>query len=132
MSRFMTFYNLGVELPVSATLAAVTWEQAPAVVIAFAIYCLLEIAKYRLGFQFALTAESWTIRRSVPFTNESFYTVWAPLAAVVQLAIDEPIRLWMPIVHVVLFYPIFAAQWREIKAVLRAADWTNRVMQRLR
>ena len=72
MSRFMAIYNLGVELPISALLAVATWAHAPAVAVAFAIYCAVEIAKYRLGFQFALTAESWTVRRSVPFTNEFF------------------------------------------------------------
>ncbi len=66
------------------------------------------------------------------FYQRVFYTVWLPLAAVVQLAIDEPVRLWMPVVHFVLSYPIIAAQWRELKAVFRAADLPNRVMQRLR
>ena len=132
LTRFLTCFNLCVVLPISAALALATVRWAPAVAIAFAAYCLLETAKYLLGFEFALTAEAWTLRRSVPFTNESFYTVWAPLAAVIQSTIGEPTRLWMPVVHVLLFYPTLAAQWSEMKAIARVAGWPQRSRQRVR
>jgi 4-hydroxybenzoate polyprenyltransferase len=127
MSRFLTLFNLCVELPLSAWVVAVTGGWAPFVAASFAVYCALETAKYGLGFQFALTSEAWTVRRSVPFTNESFYVVWLPLAAVVQLAVVEPAWRWAPIAHVVLFYRNFSAQIQEIRAVFRIADLPNRV-----
>ncbi|HWE72429.1 MAG TPA: UbiA family prenyltransferase [Stellaceae bacterium] len=132
MSRFMTFFNLFVELPVSAALVFATWGWAPSVAIAFVIYGALETAKYSLGFQFALTSETWTIRRSVPFTNETFYTVWLPLAAVVQLAARGTVGLLIAVAHVLLFFPNIAAQFNEIKAIVRVADLPNRLVQWLR
>jgi len=93
----------------------------------FIIYCALEAAKYALGFQFALTSEAWTVRRSVPFTNESFYTLWLPFAAVVQLALSAPAWRWAPIAHLILFYPIFSAQIQEVGAIIRIADLPTRV-----
>jgi 4-hydroxybenzoate polyprenyltransferase len=41
MSRFLTLFNLCVELPVSACVVLVTWEWAPFVALSFAIYCAL-------------------------------------------------------------------------------------------
>jgi hypothetical protein len=132
LSRFLTFFNLYVELPVSACVVLVTWGWASSVAMAFAIYCVMEAIKYRLGFQFALTSEAWTVRRSVPFANESFYVVWLPFAAVLQLAASEPAWLWMPIAHVLMFHRNFVAQFAEIKAILRIADLPNRVARRFR
>jgi hypothetical protein len=130
MSHFLTLFNLCAELPVSAALALATWRWAPLVPAALAIYCLLETIKYRLGFEFALTSEAWTRRRSVPFINESFYVLWLPLAAAIQLAASGLVWIWLPIVHVLLFWFNVAAQFAELKAVIQVADLPNRLVRR--
>jgi 4-hydroxybenzoate polyprenyltransferase len=130
-SRFLTLFNLFVELPVSAALVWSMWGWAPLVALAFTLYCSLEMIKSWLGFQFALTSEAWTIRRSVPFTNESFYTLWLPLAAALQLAVSDRVWMWVPLVQVLLFYPKTAAQFAEIRAIIRVADLPNRLARRL-
>jgi hypothetical protein len=121
LSRFLTVFNLGVELPVSAALAYITRDWAPCVAVALVAYCALETAKYRFGFQFALTSEAWTIRRSVPFINESFYVLWVPLAAALQLAASGIRWIWLPVLLVLGFYPNVSTQLTEIGAVLRVA-----------
>lgn len=121
LSRFLTIFNLGVELPVSAALAYITCDWAPCVAVALVAYCALETAKYRLGFQFALTSEAWTIRPSVPFINETFYVFWVPLAAALQLAASGLRWIWLPVLLVLGFYPNVSAQWTEIRSVLRVA-----------
>jgi hypothetical protein len=121
LSRFLTGFNLGVELPVSAALAYVTRDWAPCVTVALLAYCALETAKYRFGFQFALTSEAWTIRRSVPFINEAFYVFWVPLAAALQLAATGLRWVWVPIILVLGFYPNASTQLTDIRAVLRVA-----------
>ncbi len=130
MSRFLTFFNLYFELPISAVLVFSTWGWAPFVAAAFVIYCVVEMIKYRLGFEFALTSEAWMIRRSVPFANESFYVLWLPLGAAVQLAASEPVWMWLPVVHALLFYPNVSAQIAELKAIIRVADLPNRLVHR--
>jgi 4-hydroxybenzoate polyprenyltransferase len=127
ISRFLGAFNLYLELPVSFVVALSTLEWAPFVAAAFAVYCLLESIKYRLGFEFALTSEAWTVRRSVPFTNESFYTFWLPLAAALQLAFSDRIWIWVPIVQLVLFCRNVVEQVSEIIAVIRVADLPNRL-----
>ena len=121
LSRFLTVFNLGVELPVSAALAYITRDWSPCVAVALVAYCALETAKYRFGFQFALTSEAWTIRRSVPFINESFYVLWVPLAAALQLAASGIRWIWLPVLLVLGFYPNVSTQLTEIGAVLRVA-----------
>jgi hypothetical protein len=132
MSSFLTFFNLFAELPVSTALAVATWGWAPLVAVAFAAYCVLETVKYWLGFQFALTSEAWTVRRSVPFANESLYVLWLPVAAAIQLVATDPVWIWIPIGHVLLFYPNVAAQVTELKAVIRLARLRNPRIPRVR
>ncbi|MGO4712513.1 UbiA family prenyltransferase [Bradyrhizobium sp. 2TAF24] len=132
ISRFLTAFNLYVELPVSAIVAMSTLLWAPLLAVALVIYCSLEAIKYRLGFQFALTAEAWTIRRSVPFINEAFYTLWLPFAAALQLAVSDRTWVWLPVVHLILFYRSVAVQVAEIKAIIHVADLPNRLAGRRR
>jgi 4-hydroxybenzoate polyprenyltransferase len=125
--RFLTFFNLYVELPVGAVLAIATWSFAPLVALVFAIYCALELIKTRLGFRFALTAEPWTLRRSVPFANETFYTFWLPTAAAMQLAIHDPFWILLPIVQLLLFYPTAIELTAEIRGIIETAENQRRL-----
>lgn len=121
LSRFLTIFNIAVELPVSAALVYLTCDWAPCVAAAFALYCAIETAKYWFGFQFALNAEAWTIRRSFPFVNEQFYVLWVPLAASLQLAAGERHWVWLPIAVLIGFYRNVTAQLTDLGAVFRAA-----------
>ncbi|MBR0757111.1 UbiA family prenyltransferase [Bradyrhizobium jicamae] len=125
--RFLTFFNLYIELPVSAVLAIVTWRFAPLIALVFVVYCAIELIKSYLGFRFALTAEPWTVRRSVPFANETFYIFWLPIAAALQLAIHDPFWIWLPIAHVVLFYPTAIELIAEIRGMIVTAENQRRL-----
>lgn len=114
IKRFMTEFNLLVELPASAALVFLVVPWCPLAAVALAVYCALETIKYTAGFQFAL---SHSIRASVPFANEMFYTLWMPMAAALQLAARGPAWLWLPVVHFVLFRDVFAAQASDLKSV---------------
>lgn len=125
-SRFMSAFNLLAEMPVSAALAAVVFPWAPLVAWAFIAYCLIEAVKYRLGFQFALTSEAWSIRSSLPFTNEAFYVFWLPMAASVQLALADPAWIWILMLHAGLFHATLTEQARSIGSIVKVADLPNR------
>lgn len=118
LQRFLTRFNLLVELPVSAVLVAAVMPWCPAAVAALALYLATETAKYQLGFQFALSADPATIRASVPFTNEMFYVLWMPMAAAVQLSLDNPAFAWLPLVHLLVFYPPVAQQIADWRALI--------------
>jgi 4-hydroxybenzoate polyprenyltransferase len=117
LQRFLTRFNLCVELPVSAAFVAASFGTCPLAVAALAVYVASEVVKWKLGFQFALTADPATIRASVPFTNELFYVLWLPLAAAVQLAVDRPGWLAIALIHVVVFHPQVAQQLRDWRAM---------------
>jgi 4-hydroxybenzoate polyprenyltransferase len=129
---FLTWFNLGAELPVSAAVVAATWSWAPIVAVAFAGYCIVELVKYRLGFEFALAREPWANRRSLPFINESIYVIWLPFAAAAQLAANVPVFSWVPLFHILAFYPTIALQRDELKAVIQVAHLPSRLARRAR
>jgi 4-hydroxybenzoate polyprenyltransferase len=117
--QFLVRFNLWVELPLSAALVLLTYGWCPLAAAAFATYCVVEAAKYRLGFKFSLNADARTVRPSVPFANEMFYTVWLPLAAAVQLAVRNPAWWWLPLLHAAAFYPMLFSQLTELKSVMQ-------------
>ena len=121
LQRFLTGFNLLIELPVSALFAVVVSSQCPLAVVAFILYTGFEAMKYKLGFQFALSANPATIRASVPFTNEMFYVLWMPMAAATQLGLDIRALIWLPLVHTVIFYRPLAQQVGDWRAVIKNA-----------
>jgi 4-hydroxybenzoate polyprenyltransferase/SAM-dependent methyltransferase len=124
LQLFLIRFNLGVELPVSAVFALVIAPWCPLAIPAFLLYTASEAAKYKLGFQFALTADPAALRPSVPFTNEMFYILWLPLAAAVELGLEGPGFFWIPVLHAVTFRPPILRQRDDWQAILaQAGDW---------
>ena len=120
-SRFIAAFNLMAELPISFILVILVREWAPLALISFVAYCTLESAKYKLGFKFALGPEAWSIRPSLPFTDEAFYVAWLPVAAALQMAISDVVWLWVPVVHILLFYRTVSAQVSTLVSVVQVA-----------
>jgi hypothetical protein len=116
-STALTRYNLLAELPASVFLTVVVADFLPIAVGAIVVYLALESAKYLLGFEFALSADARLRRASVPFANEMLYTLWFPLAAAVQLAVNNVSLAWLPVVHYVLFREQVTVQIRDASAV---------------
>jgi 4-hydroxybenzoate polyprenyltransferase len=117
LQRFLTRYNLSIELPISALFTVLVSSWCPLAIGAFVIYVGSEAVKCKLGFQFALSANPATIRASVPFTNEMFYVLWMPMAAATQLGLDHPAFIWLPLLHMAIFRQPLAQQvgdWRAI------------------
>jgi 4-hydroxybenzoate polyprenyltransferase len=121
LQRFLTGFNLLIELPVSAVFTVMVASWCPLAVVAFVLYAGSEAIKYRLGFKFALTADPATIRSNVPFTNEMFYILWLPIAAATQLGIDNPSFIWLPIVHLVIFQQPVVQQVADWRAIVKNA-----------
>jgi 4-hydroxybenzoate polyprenyltransferase len=118
LERFLPRFNLCVEWPVSLLLVVSVARVCPLAVIAFVLYCLVELIKFRLGFEFALTAGRR--RPSFPFVNELFYVSWLPLAAGLQLVWLNPSLVWLPIVHILLFLRVFRLQAGDLRATAAA------------
>ena len=117
LSAVLARYNLWVELPVSVVLTVVVAAFLPLAVLALAVYLALESTKYVLGFEFAVSSDARVRRPSVPFANEMFSTLWLPLAAAVQLALDNVGFAWLPLVHALLFREQIAVQLGDARAV---------------
>jgi hypothetical protein len=122
IQRFLSRFNLLVELPISALLTAIVAQRCPAAVAAWVIYTGSEAIKYKLGFQFALTPAAAMRRASVPFANEMFYVLWMPMAAAVQLALDDPILIWIPLVQIAVFRQPVVQQIGDWRAILTNAN----------
>lgn len=120
MQRFLIVLNLGIELPVSALFSVAVFPWCPLAVPAFALYVASETVKYRLGFQFALTASQATVRASLPFTNEMFYVLWMPMAAAVQLGLHAGF-LWVPLIHAAVFHAPVRQQAEDWRAIIKNA-----------
>jgi 4-hydroxybenzoate polyprenyltransferase len=121
LQRFLTRFNLLIELPVSAVFTAMVASWCPLAVVALVLYAGSEAIKYKLGFKFALTANPATVRSNVPFTNEMFYVLWLPIAAATQLGFDNPAFIWLPIVHLVVFQQPVAQQVADWRAIIKYA-----------
>jgi glycosyltransferase involved in cell wall biosynthesis/4-hydroxybenzoate polyprenyltransferase len=119
LTRNFARYNLLVELPVSVWLVTMCFNACPLGAAALCCYLILEGTKFALGFQFALSAEPHLCRRSVPFANELFYTVWFPIAASVQLGLLGPGWTWAPLLQLLLFRSQAALQWTDARSVGR-------------
>jgi 4-hydroxybenzoate polyprenyltransferase len=126
LQRFLTAFNLLIELPVSAVFTAMVSSWCPLAILALVIYTGSEAIKYRLGFKFALTANRETIRASVPFTNEMFYVLWMPMAAATQLGLDNPAFAWLPFLHAIIFYQPVARQLGDWRAIIENATLVYR------
>jgi 4-hydroxybenzoate polyprenyltransferase/SAM-dependent methyltransferase len=132
LQRFLTRFNLWVELPVSAFFTLLVFPWCPLAVPAFLLYTGAETVKYQLGFQFALTANPATIRPSVPFINEMFYILWLPMAAAVQLGFEGPGFLYIPLLHSVIFHRPLLQQLGDWRAILRQTGIWRAIFKRLR
>lgn len=119
--QFLIRFNLQVELPLSAALVLLISEWCPLAVVALAIYCAAEAAKYLLGFKFSLSADAGGARPSVPFANEMFYVVWLPMAAAIQLVVRDPVWWWLPLLHAAVFYPTVLLQLNDLKSMVQTA-----------
>jgi glycosyltransferase involved in cell wall biosynthesis/4-hydroxybenzoate polyprenyltransferase len=119
LTRNFARYNLLVELPVSVWLITMCFNACPLGAAALGCYLILEGTKFALGFQFALNAEPHLCRRSVPFANELFYTVWLPIAASVQLGLIGPSWMWAPLFQMLLFRSQAGLQWTDARSVGR-------------
>ena len=117
LSAVLARYNLLLELPVSIVLTVVVAAFLPMAVGAIVVYLALEWTKYVLGFEFAVSSDARLRRPSVPFANEMFYTVWLPLAAAVQLALQSVSFAWLPVLHGLLFREQIAVQIGDLHAV---------------
>lgn len=126
LQRFLTIFNLLVELPVSALFAALAPSWRLMALAAFGGYTASEAIKYKLGFQFALSANPSTIRPSVPFTNERFYVLWMPMAAAIRLGLANPALLWVPLLHAAIFHRPVAEQVADWSAIIRIATLAYR------
>lgn len=121
LQRFLTRFNLLVELPVSALFAVMAAPWCPLAIAALLLYAGSETAKYKLGFQFALTQDPATIRASVPFANEMFYVLWMPMAAALQLAFHRQAFAGMLLLHGLIFRRPIAQQLADWRATLKQA-----------
>lgn len=121
LQRFLTGFNLLIELPVSALFTAIVSSWCPLAIVAFLMYTGSEAIKYKLGFRFALTANPATIRASVPFINEMFYILWMPMAAAIQIGLDNPVFISVPILHAVIFHQPVFQQLRDWLAIVKNA-----------
>jgi 4-hydroxybenzoate polyprenyltransferase len=126
LQRFLTRFNLLVELPVSALFTAIVSSWCPLAVAALVLYVGSEAIKHKLGFKFALSANPATIRASVPFTNEMFYVLWMPMAAAAQLGLDHPAFVWLPLLHVVIFRQPLVQQVGDWRAIIENATLVGR------
>lgn len=122
LQRFLTAFNLLIELPVSALFTVMVSPWCPLAMVALVIYTGSEAIKYKLGSKFALTANPATIRASVPFTNEIFYVLWMPMAAATQLGFDNPAFIWLPLLHMVIFHQPAAQQVGDWRAIIKNAS----------
>ena len=130
LQRFLSRFNLLAELPVSALFTLLVCPWFPLAIPAFVLYTASEAVKYRLGFQFALTADPAAARPSVPFTNEMFYILWLPMAAAAQLGLEGPGFFWIPVLHAVVFRQPMLRQLDDWRAMLRqAGDWRTLLRQ---
>src|SRR6202035_10422 len=110
LRRFLSRFNLFVELPLSALFALLVCPWYPLAIPAFVLYAGSEALKYKLDFQFALTTDPATVRPSVPFANEMFYILWMPVAAAVQLGFEGTGFFWVPLLHAVVFRQLILRQ----------------------
>lgn len=124
IERLLPWYNLCIELPVSFLFAVSVYHICPLATVVFFWYLALEFIKYRLGFEFALTADHR--RSSFPFVNEFFYVVWMPLAAVIQVAFSDLLFSPLPVLHVLVFLSAFKTVWSDL------LNATKAMFQRLR
>jgi len=126
LQRFLTGFNLLIELPVSALFTVMVSSWCPLAIIAFTVYTGSEAIKYKLGFKFALTAGPATIRATVPFTNEMFYVLWMPMAAATQIALDNPALFPLPILHLIIFRQPVVQQIGDWLAIIKNATLVYR------
>jgi 4-hydroxybenzoate polyprenyltransferase len=117
MTRFLAWFNLWIEAPVSGAVVIVVYSWCQLAIAAYATYCILETAKYGLGFQFSPSTDRRNVRANIPFANEMFYVLWLPLAAAVQLAVRDSAWLCLPLLHVAIFYKTFAMQLRDLDSI---------------
>lgn len=110
-------YNLVVELPASVFLTGAVAGFVPPALAALVVYLALESTKYALGFEFAVSSDARLRRASVPFANEMFYTLWLPLAAAVQLSLQNVSLAWVPFLHALLFREQIAVQAGDVRAL---------------
>ncbi len=111
-------YNVAVEFPLSVALVVAIASVAPLAIAALVVYLVLESTKYALGFEFAVSSDARLRRRSVPFANEMFSTLWLPLACVAQLAILRPSLAWLVLVHAVVFRDQIAVQTMDTRGLV--------------
>ena len=126
LQRFLTGFNLLIELPVSALLTVQVSLWCPLAIAAFILYTGPEVIKYLLGFKFALTANPATIRASVPFTNEMFYVLWMPMAAAIQIGFHKPALFSLPILHALIFHQPVVQQLSDWLAIIKNATLVYR------
>jgi 4-hydroxybenzoate polyprenyltransferase len=132
IERWLPRYNLFVEAPVSIGLALTVIDVSPLAAVALGAYTAVELAKYELGFQFALSADPRTIRPTFPFVNDAFYLFWLPLAAAIQLALLRPDWLWLPFLHSALFAGTARVRGRDLRDLaLALAHAANRRIRAL-
>jgi hypothetical protein len=118
--RFLTWFNITVELPVSAGFAATVLYPCPFAVASLAIYISTQTLRYRLGERLTMASDAQMTRAIVPFTNELFYTFWLPMAAALQLAVTGAGLWWLPVVHACAFYMNLSAERVELTSIAQA------------
>jgi 4-hydroxybenzoate polyprenyltransferase len=120
VAHFLSRYNLCIEFPAAALVVMVVFELCPLASVAFFAYCAIELVKYLLGCQFKLNANPRNTRATFPFVNNSFYDVWFPACAVVQLALEGPGWVWLALVHLGVFFRVILDQISDLRSVAGA------------
>jgi hypothetical protein len=118
--RFLTWFNIAVELPVSAGLTATVLYPCPFAAAALALYVSTQTLRYRLGERLTMASDAQMTRAILPFTNEQFYTLWLPMAAALQLAVTGAGFWWLPVVQAGAFYNNLAAERAELTSLAQA------------
>jgi len=121
LERFLPRYNLLVELPVNAAFVFIMFRVCPLAAVVLVLYCIAEVLKFRLGFQFALNSDPRNTRPTFPFVNDFFYYFWFPLAVTLQLAWLKPDLVWLPVMQLVLFGRTTLLQINDLLALARAS-----------
>lgn len=120
IERFLPWFNLAIEMPVSVALTAAVAIEMPLAVVALVVYAAIETIKWRLGFPFALSANPRTVRTSFPFVNDFFSVLWLPLAAAVSLALSSTAWLGLAPLHLLAFRRSARTEAEDVASVSRA------------
>src|SRR5205823_2283618 len=113
----LTWFNIVIELPISAALAAIVFDACPLAAVALAICISSRALRYGIGERLTI-ADARITRAILPFTDELFYTLWLPMAGALQLALDRGELWWLPVLHAGAFQLNWSMERSELRSML--------------